>query len=72
MTRCGVDQLTGKDFRARVRLSTKADETLADVGEICDRVPTSSLPGLLASRKIEPIDAALADLGRPPDEESRS
>jgi hypothetical protein len=49
-----VAELTGADFRARVRLSTKADETLADVGATCERVPVASLPGLLASRKIEP------------------
>jgi hypothetical protein len=50
--RCGVAELTGSDFRARVRLSNKADETLADVGETCARVPVSSLAWLLASRKI--------------------
>lgn len=63
--------MTGKDFRARVRLSTKADVTLADVGETCDRVPPASLPGLLASRKIERVETAEAawrDLGRPDEE----
>ncbi len=47
--------MTGKDYVARVRLSTKADETLADVGETCERVPAASLPALLASRKIAPV-----------------
>lgn len=50
--------LDGADYRARVRLSTKDDETLARPGETCERVPVSSLPGLLASRKIEPLPVA--------------
>lgn len=45
--------LKGADFVARRRLSNAADETLAAVGEFCDRVPASSLPGLLQSGKIE-------------------
>ncbi len=55
--------LNGKDFRARVRLSTKDDATLAEIGETCERVPSSSLEALLASRKIEPAAAAWDDLG---------
>ena len=47
--------MNGADYRARVRLSTKDDTTLAEVGETCERVPASSLPGLLTSRKIEPV-----------------
>lgn len=50
-----ANDLIGKDYRARVRLSNKADETLADVGESCERVPVASLAGLLASRKIAPV-----------------
>jgi len=60
-----VADLQGTDFRARVRLSTKDDETLALAGNTCDRVPVSSLKGLLASGQIEPVEAAWADLGRP-------
>lgn len=59
--------MIGSDYRARVRLSTKDDVTLAEVGETCVRVPESSLPLLLASRKIEPLPIAEAtwlDLGR--------
>jgi hypothetical protein len=52
------DDLNGKDYRAAVRLSTKDDETLAEVGETCERVPVVSLAPLLASRKIVPIAAA--------------
>ena len=47
------EALTGADYRACVRLSTKDDETLAEIGETCERVPVDSLAPLLASRKIE-------------------
>lgn len=62
-----MTQLNGKDFRARVRLSTKDDVTLALVGETCERVPPSSLPALLASRKIEPVTVLIetTPLGEP-------
>ncbi len=51
--------MTGHDYVAVRRLSTKADETLADVGETCARVPIESLPMLLASGKIARVrDAA--------------
>lgn len=49
-------RLNGKDFRALRRLSTKDDETLAKAGETCERVPAESLPALLASGKIEPVE----------------
>lgn len=55
-------ELQGQDFRARVRLSTKTNETLALAGERCDHVPAESLAALLASGQIEPIDAAWEDL----------
>ena len=48
--------LDGARFRAVHRLSTAADETLADVGETCERVPPASLAPLLAAGHIEPID----------------
>lgn len=60
-------ELTGRDFRALTRLSTRDNETLAEPGETCDRVPESSLALLLASKKIEPADAAWRDLGAPED-----
>ena len=47
-------EMHGKDYRALRRLSTKADRTLADVGDTCEKVPKESLPALLASGKIEP------------------
>lgn len=62
-----VAELNGKDFRARVRLSTKADVTLAEPGETCERVATASLAGLLAGGHIEPVDRAGTDVGRPED-----
>lgn len=47
--------MNGAHYRALRRLSNAADETLAQVGETCERVPESSLPLLLASGKIEPV-----------------
>ena len=47
-------EMKGQDYRALRRLSNKADETLANVGDTCERVPPQSLPALLASGKIEP------------------
>ena len=46
---------TGARTRAVRRLSTKDDRTLAEVGETCERVPASSLPGLLTIGAIELI-----------------
>ncbi len=45
--RCGVADLNGADYLAQQRLSNGDDETLADVGETCERVPVESLPWLL-------------------------
>lgn len=47
--------MKGRDYRALRRLSNAANETLAEVGETCDRVPPESLPWLLQSGKIEPV-----------------
>lgn len=55
----------GRQFRAMTRLSTRANETLAVMGQTCERVPPVSLAPLLASGRIEPADAAWLDLGRP-------
>jgi len=49
-TRSSVAEFAGKTNRAAgVRLSTKADLTLAEPGETCERVATASLAGLLAA-----------------------
>lgn len=48
--------LNGKDYLALRRLSTKDDQTLAEVGATCERVPVESLAALLASGKIEPAE----------------
>jgi hypothetical protein len=45
--------MNGLDYVALRRLSAKDDTTLAEVGQTCERVPASSLPGLLASGKIK-------------------
>lgn len=49
--------LTGKDFVATVRLSTKANETLAEAGETCERVPESSWPALIAQGLMVRVEA---------------
>jgi len=53
-----MTELKGKNYRALRRLSTAEDETLAEEGETCDRVPVQSLAPLLASGHIEPATAA--------------
>lgn len=53
-----MTELRGRDFRALRRLSTPDDETLAAVGETCERVPAGGLAQLLASGKIEPAGGA--------------
>jgi hypothetical protein len=55
--------LQGKDFIALRRLSDRADRTIADVGQTCERVPAGRQGGtvadalrkLLASGKIAPV-----------------
>jgi hypothetical protein len=47
-------ELDGRAYRAVVRLSTKADVTLALPGESCERVPVTSIPWLLAQGLIVP------------------
>ena len=39
--------MNGSDYIAQVRLSTKSNETLAEPGEACHRVPDASLPWLV-------------------------
>ena len=46
--------LDGARFIARRRLSDSDDETLADVGETCERVPVTSLRALLEAGHIAP------------------
>lgn len=61
-----MSDLQGKDFVALRRLSNAADETIAAVGETCERVPAAPSGGtvsdalrkLLASGKIAPFAAA--------------
>ncbi len=62
--RCGVAELNGKDFRARVELTNRANEVVAAVGQTCERVDPKSLGWLFEQKLIEPTDAAWADLGR--------
>jgi hypothetical protein len=62
-----TDLLNGTHYRALVRLSTRANVTLAEPGETCEHVPAESLPMLLASGKIVPVTAD-ADDASPPDE----
>lgn len=53
-------ELDGKDFVARARLSDRADNTIAEVGDTCERVQASSLPWLLAGGYIAPAPPAPA------------
>ncbi len=55
-----MSNLTGKDYRAVVRLSDPDDTTLADPGETCARVPVDSLGWLLGQGLIEPLTPAPA------------
>jgi hypothetical protein len=48
----------GSDYRAVRRLSDRANVTLAEAGETCDKVPVESLAPLLASGHIEPVRQA--------------
>lgn len=52
--------LSGKEFVALTRLSTKDDETLALAGETCERVPAASLALLAHTGKIAPAAAKKA------------
>lgn len=58
-------ELIGAEYRACVELTNKAGETVADVGESCDRVNLASLGWLLEQRLIVPViadrEAALLD-----------
>ena len=68
--------MNGADYLATVRLSTKQNETLAEPGEPCERVPASSLPwlaaqGLIVTRQqaedaadVAAAQAALQEPGR--------
>ena len=56
--------LNGKDFRARVELTNKANQIVAAVGMTCERVDPKSLGWLFEQKLIEPTEAAWADLGR--------
>lgn len=61
-------EMNGKDFRARVELTNKANTVVAAVGETCERVDPKSLGWLFEQKLIEPTGAAWSDLGRAVDE----
>lgn len=63
--------MKGRDYRALRRLSNAADDTLALPGETCEQVPESSLPGLLASKKIEPVTSGVPKTRATPAPEPR-
>lgn len=44
-----MTELHGRDFIALRRLSDRDDNTLADVGQTCERVPAKDLPALLGN-----------------------
>lgn len=45
----------GAGYVARVRLTNKPGEVLADVGDTCERVPAESLPWLAEQGLIAPV-----------------
>ena len=53
--------MSGKDFIAVRRISTLEDDTLADVGATCERVPESDLGWLSEQGHIVPVGAATPD-----------
>jgi len=53
--------LEGKDFRAVVRISNLVDDTTADVGETCERVPQADLADLVRGGYIVPVIKGDAD-----------
>jgi hypothetical protein len=52
--------MKGSDYVAKQRISNKVDDTLADVGDRCDRVPVEALPWLLDGGHIEAAPAGAA------------
>lgn len=44
--------LSGSDYIAKVRLSDKENNTLAEEGETCEKVPAESLPWLAKQKLI--------------------
>ena len=46
-------ELHGRDFRALRRLANGENETLAEMGDTCERIPPEHLPALLQSGDIE-------------------
>lgn len=56
--------MTGADYIATARLSTKADETLAEPGQTCELVPETSLPWLLEQGLIATPDQYIAAAAR--------
>ncbi len=57
-------ELNGKDFRARVELTNKANQSVAHVGETCERVDPKSLGWLFEQKLIEPTEQAWQDLSQ--------
>jgi hypothetical protein len=60
-TPCQDSYTRGPAFRANVRLSNLANDTLAAAGELCSRVPDGSIDALLASGKISAVGTSYAD-----------
>ena len=46
---------TGSDYKATRRLTDRAGEVLANVGETCDRVPADSMGWLIEQRIVVPL-----------------
>jgi hypothetical protein len=48
-----TEPLDGHEYRARRRIADAENETLAEVGATCERVPADVLPSLLEAGDIE-------------------
>lgn len=53
--RASETTLTGADWRAAVRLTTKDRIVLAEIGETCERVPVVSWPWLIEQELMRPL-----------------
>ncbi len=56
-----VRSLVGSDYVAMVRLSTKDNRTVADVGQTCENVPVVSLEWLARAGKIKKASVVTPD-----------
>lgn len=59
-----AEPLRGNDFRALNRISDRDDNTLAAIGETCEKVDPNALGWLLVQGHIEPVAPSPSPLER--------